>query len=126
MNSKVEVLRDFNSTPSSLLNVILPDINESSPGSIIEESTPLIGPDLEEKTLASRGSNKKKKDKEMIRAAILASDSTLRGKVLRPAHIFSRPQSNGSPILNGTIPDKDFNLDMPNGNKLHSEYQSNQ
>lgn len=99
MNSKVEVYRTFDSRPSSLLNIISPKNPGFKNATIVDtadELTPLLPEVMDDKTPTNRHFTKLKKDKEMIPASKLASDSTLRGRVLRPAHIFSRIISNES------------------------------
>jgi hypothetical protein len=95
MNSKVEVSRDYDSRPSSLLSIIHPKSLDhkhilSSEGT--DELTPLLPGALEDKTPSSKHLSRKK-DKEMIPAAKLASDASSRGRALRPAHVFSRIDS---------------------------------
>jgi hypothetical protein len=93
MNSKVEVSRDYDSRPSSLLSIIPPKIfdhNHILSSEMNDELTPLLPDALDDKTPSNKHFSRLKKDKEMIPASKLAAS---RGRALRPAHIFSRIDS---------------------------------
>lgn len=93
MNSKIEVSRDYDSRPSSLLSIIPPkssELKNTLASEASEELTPLLPSFLDGKTPTNKHITKLKKDKEMIPAAKLASDAASRGRALRPAHVFSR------------------------------------
>jgi hypothetical protein len=87
MNSKVAVLRDYDSRPSSLLSIYGPSshiLASEAP----DELTPLLLDAVDDKTPSGK---QMKKDKEMIPAVKLVSDAALRGpSALRPAHILSK------------------------------------
>jgi hypothetical protein len=128
MNSKVEVFRSDDFRPSSLISIIPQIHSESKKPNTSEapdESTHLLQENVEDKTPTFRTSSKFKKDKEMIPASKLASDATLRGKVLRPAHIFSHfpresvEENSSEPDISWTLDDGSLSTKEPSSPQIN-------